>query len=454
MEPPTKRSRWDAGADIAPPEMAQSFDARSLGSVGLFDGAPQSLASSSAAGYAAGYGGYEGCGGYGGFGGCDGSGCGGSCSGCGCGGGSSCSGCGCDGCGCSGGSCGGCGWDPSWQPSAASGAMPAMAAAMPEVKVIQIPAKQKGGLIGVGGEAIARIRQASGASIKIDHQGGDYLATITISGNVAVAEQLINERLNEQYHPRDGWASKVVDVDPAMVGHIIGPGGANLRHIFDTTGCKIKFIQATEVDPMAMPGKQVACVRGPPDRLWEGEEALVKKIRDIESKKAAPAPVASPGRPLGLGGYAPSGHASPALGNSPGGKGMAKGLGGYLSRPTENQWTGSRSDRGPPPPVRGGKVIPCRFHLKNPGMCKNREACPFSHDASVIAAALGIAAPMINPNAPTYKTTMCRYFDLGQCARGASCSYAHGEQELRIGLTAAQQNAGGVKRVFSEAAPL
>lgn len=29
-----------------------------------------------------------------------------------------------------------------------------------------------------------------------------------------------------------------------MVGHIIGPGGANLRHIFDTTGCKIKFIQA------------------------------------------------------------------------------------------------------------------------------------------------------------------------------------------------------------------
>ena len=33
------------------------------------------------------------------------------------------------------------------------------------------------------------------------------------------------------------------------------------------------------------------------------------------------------------------------------------------------------------------------------------EACPFSHDPSVIAAALGMTAPMINPNAPTYKTT-------------------------------------------------
>lgn len=31
--------------------------------------------------------------------------------------------------------------------------------------------------------------------------------------------------------------------------------------------------EATEVDPMAMPGKQVACVRGPPDRLWEGRSA-------------------------------------------------------------------------------------------------------------------------------------------------------------------------------------
>ena len=46
---------------------------------------------------------------------------------------------------------------------------------------------------------------------------------------------------------------------------------------------------------------------------------------------------------------------------------------------------------------------------------------------------------------------MCRYFEIGQCARGASCSYAHGTNELRVALTAAQQNAGGVKRSFSEA---
>ena len=35
-----------------------------------------------------------------------------------------------------------------------------------------------------------------------EHQDGDYLATVTISGNVDMAEQLINERLREQFHPR------------------------------------------------------------------------------------------------------------------------------------------------------------------------------------------------------------------------------------------------------------
>lgn len=35
-----------------------------------------------------------------------------------------------------------------------------------------------------------------------------------------------------------------ISEDPSIVGHIIGPGGANLRHIYDTTGCKIKFVQA------------------------------------------------------------------------------------------------------------------------------------------------------------------------------------------------------------------
>ena len=43
-----------------------------------------------------------------------------------------------------------------------------------------------------------------------EHQDGDYLATVTISGNVAMAEQLINERLREQFQPRLGQDGKTL----------------------------------------------------------------------------------------------------------------------------------------------------------------------------------------------------------------------------------------------------
>ena len=47
--------------------------------------------------------------------------------------------------------------------------------------------------------------------------------------------------------------------DPSIVGHIIGPGGANLRHIFDTTGCKIKFVQelTSQITRRAVSGSNV-----------------------------------------------------------------------------------------------------------------------------------------------------------------------------------------------------
>lgn len=58
--------------------------------------------------------------------------------------------------------------------------------------------------------------------------------------------------------------------------------------------------EATELDPSALPGKQVALIRGPPERLREGEEALMRKIREVESQKLAPITMV-PGQALGKG---------------------------------------------------------------------------------------------------------------------------------------------------------
>ncbi len=51
-----------------------------------------------------------------------------------------------------------------------------------------------------------------------EHQDGDYLATVTISGNVAMAEQLINERLREQFQPRLGQDGKTMQDTPGPMG--------------------------------------------------------------------------------------------------------------------------------------------------------------------------------------------------------------------------------------------
>mmetsp|Transcript_71924 Transcript_71924/g.114067 ORF Transcript_71924/g.114067 Transcript_71924/m.114067 type:complete len:149 (-) Transcript_71924:22-468(-) len=143
-----------------------------------------------------------------------------------------------------------------------------------------------------------------------------------------------------------------------------------------------------------------------------------------------PLPIMGPMGPMGpmwpMG--APMGHMGPMGPMGPMmGKGMPMGmpmapkgpptLGGYLpTQPSDGQASANSQAAG----LKGGKATPCR-------------------------------GAMMSPNAPAYKTTMCRYFEIGQCARGASCSYAHGTNELRVALTAAQQNAGGVKRSFSEA---
>ena len=46
--------------------------------------------------------------------------------------------------------------------------------------------------------------------------------------------------------------------------------------------------------------------------------------------------------------------------------------------------------------------------MKRPGQCKNGVHCPFSHDATVIAAALGVSVPQLESSAPTYKMTSGR----------------------------------------------
>jgi len=73
-------------------------------------------------------------------------------------------------------------------------------------KALTIMASQVGHLIGPGGAGITAIRRATGADIKIDHGRGKMYGTITITGNVPMAEKMIMDKLASGPTSNAPWA--------------------------------------------------------------------------------------------------------------------------------------------------------------------------------------------------------------------------------------------------------
>lgn len=430
-------------------------------------------------------------------------------------------------------------------------------------KVLTIPATKKGALIGKNGEHITLIRHQTGAEIKISHTDGDPYATVSISGNVELVERLIAERLAESERNRPGqWEMKIVDVPQELIGQTIGPGGCNLRSMSEQSGCRIKFVPAVEVDTQAPAGKQVAVIRGPPERLGLGQQVLMDRVIAVQAMHleknfqrigkgtslnvsgctgdsvSMPVDQALPGvvgkgvfgmkqlnvgKPAdpslnevsavnskgvemtglmasmgtsmhqmsnGLGVAASMAEMMAATTMGSNGIGIAEmamagigadpmgiaGMGGDADQ-MMNRWAAQFADGmdasnvakqpgmgagdiGPAAagivmmglgnlnssepdsirPKKGGgkgtKAIPCRFQMRGAGMCRNGDQCQFSHDPDMIAAAQGtVGSVMPNVTSNGYKMTYCRFFDSGKCTRGATCTFAHGVNELRGGLT-------------------
>lgn len=261
-----------------------------------------------------------------------------------------------------------------------------------------ITANQKGALIGRGGQTINQIRADSGADVKVTHEEGEANALITIRGSssqVQVAEALIQERLAST-GPDNVWRSIVVEVPKDCIGETIGHAGCNLQAISEKSGCKVKFVQAQELDPAAEPGKQVCLIRGPPGQVDIAEALVSERVMEVQQ-----------------------GH-------------IAKQL-----RAAEHRKETVVGVKSSGPAGLGTSTVPCKFHMRKAGTCKNGDQCWFSHDATLIAAAQGESdeAIAMMSASPDYKMTYCKFFDAGRCTRGKACVFAHGVEDLRGGLT-------------------
>lgn len=159
----------------------------------------------------------------------------------------------------------------------------------PEKKLreVPIPAKDKGGFIGKGGEAINRIRLESNASVKLHYDEGKDTATVEIRGTdleIEKAETLVRQRIMDVKNgvgPGGKWESKVMEIPKILIADTIGPGGCHLQAIESATDCKVRFIQARELDENAPPGKQVALIRGMPENISKAEELMMEKVQEV-----------------------------------------------------------------------------------------------------------------------------------------------------------------------------
>lgn len=103
------------------------------------------------------------------------------------------------------------------------------------------------------------------------------------------------------------------------------------------------------------------------------------------------------------------------------------------------------SAKGLPPSAKGkpssssrfgaGGFMPaklCQFWVENPQSCAKGETCSFAHGVHELkpgaAAACGVSRFLHSSFAPTQ---MCQFFAQGACTKGMLCTYAHSADELR-----------------------
>lgn len=154
------------------------------------------------------------------------------------------------------------------------------------MKIVQIPLNCEGRIIGKGGVEINRMRNESKANIQVKHEDGDTLATVCIKGTPAQiehAEVLIFECIKAG-RPKE-WEQRTLEVPSDCIGEAIGKAGRNLQEMCERSECKIKFINANELDAYAQAGMQLCVIRGPPDKIDFAATLMSERIAGVQAQR-------------------------------------------------------------------------------------------------------------------------------------------------------------------------
>jgi len=98
-------------------------------------------------------------------------------------------------------------------------------------------------------------------------------------------------------------------------------------------------------------------------------------------------------------------------------------------------WAQHQQQMQPDMPPKGFKTVICKFWENN--MCAKGASCTFAHGQDDLQRypGAGSGGPGMHPPSPLkldrYKTKLCLFFAEGRCCKGPHCPYAHGYEELR-----------------------
>lgn len=150
-----------------------------------------------------------------------------------------------------------------------------------EERIMEVPARFKGHLLGLHGTTIETIRQTSGV-IKchmqekrdVDRWGPIHVQILGTHECVEACARLINGVLVGD-HTGIGHSTTIVNIDPSVVGKIMGHKGQTIKELTETTGCYIEIQQYPEQG--VTDGQPRLFIAGPPVAV-ENAVSLIERF--------------------------------------------------------------------------------------------------------------------------------------------------------------------------------
>mmetsp|Transcript_110288 Transcript_110288/g.351773 ORF Transcript_110288/g.351773 Transcript_110288/m.351773 type:complete len:745 (-) Transcript_110288:156-2390(-) len=150
-----------------------------------------------------------------------------------------------------------------------------------EERIMEVPARFKGHLLGLHGSTIETIRQTSGV-IKchmqekrdVDRWGPIHVQILGTHECVEACAKLINGVLVGD-HTGIGHSTTLVNIDPSVVGKIMGHKGQTIKELTETTHCYIEIQQYPEQG--VTDNQPRLFIAGPPQAV-ENAVALIERF--------------------------------------------------------------------------------------------------------------------------------------------------------------------------------